>query len=125
MWVFPTKYAQHNLVCLFSVVKPHGTRGQHAAMTYSRQARVRPYADPYSEVGDDDGDDDTIVSHWSVDERVKKLLYDDDEVRSLMAVRCLIYSVILVFCKQIQNILFFDVKTNVLTVLIGVTFFIY
>lgn len=71
---------EHNPVCLFPVVKPHGTKGHHAPMQYSRQARLRPYADPYSETCDDD---DTIVSHWSIDERVKKLLYDDDEVRQV------------------------------------------
>ena len=70
---------------MFAAVKPYGgTIGHHTPMQYGRYARVRPYADPYSETCDDDADDDTLVSHWSVDDRVKKLLYDDDEVTNVM-----------------------------------------
>ena len=67
-------------------------------MQYGRYARVRPYADPYSETFDDDADDDTLVSHWSVDEQVQKLLYDDDEV---IIIICLIHE----FCRARQPLL--------------------
>lgn len=35
---------------------------------------MRPYADPYR----DRDDGDSMISAWSVDENVRKLLYDDE-----------------------------------------------
>ncbi|XP_062574969.1 ciliogenesis and planar polarity effector 1-like isoform X1 [Saccostrea cucullata] len=43
------------------------------------QVRPRPYADPYK----DQWDRESVLSDWSVDDNVKRLLYDEDE-RSTM-----------------------------------------
>lgn len=50
------------------------------------QARSRPYADPYK----DRWDKDSVLSDWSVDEDVRRLLYDEDE-SSTVSVNCFIY----------------------------------
>ncbi len=53
---------------------------EHALyQTTPSQMRARPYGDPYAELeyGDEDESRASVISPWSIDQDVKKLLYDD------------------------------------------------
>lgn len=52
----------------------------HSTSSQRQEMRARPYADPYiSELLEEEEEIGSDISSWEVDERVKQILYDDED----------------------------------------------